>query len=80
MTKPLSQYSSRELQQFSEVIAKAADLREQSAIALETLVKSGQVSKSQQITAICYRHEAWIMAEAAQIFDSMAATKSKVAA
>jgi hypothetical protein len=80
MTKPLSEYSARDLQQFSEVIGKAASERKQTAETFDALLKSKRLAMVHQITAINYQAEAHVLEEAAQLLETLAAGKSKAAA
>ncbi|WP_395175076.1 hypothetical protein [Roseibium alexandrii] len=80
MTKPLSQYSSRELQQFAQVIGKVATLRKQTAATFDVLVKSKRLDMPHMITANNYHAEARLLEEAAQLLETLAAGKSKAAA
>jgi hypothetical protein len=80
MTKPLAQYTARELQQFAQVIGKAASLRKQTAATFEILLKSKRLDMPHMITANTYQAEARVLEEAAQLFETIAAGKGRAAA
>lgn len=80
MTKTLSDYSARDLQQFAEVIGKAAYQRKQTAETFDQLLKSKRLAMVHQITALNFQAEAHVLEEAAQLLETIAAGKSKAAA